>query len=1071
MVRDGRRGLRLAVSLLLLVPAAGAAAPPPARVAPTAASAPAVDPRLFQALRYRMLGPTRGGRSTAVAGIPDQPHTFFLGTSGGLWKTVNAGQTWANVTDGQLEVGSIGAVAVADSDPNVVYLGTGQACLRGNVSSGVGVYKSTDGGKTWSHSGLRDVGQIAHVRVDPRNADVVYVASVGDAFGPNVERGVFRSRDGGKTWQNVFFVSAKTGVTDLAMDVTNPRVLYAAAWTGDRKPWTIVSGSAESGLFKTTDGGETWKRLDGGLPTGVVGKIGVAVSPADPRRVWALVEHADKGGLYRSDDGGETWTYLQTNARRRLYQRTWYFTHIFADPRDANRVYVLNVDSFRSDDGGRTFEEIKTLPHGDGHDMWINPRDNALMIVGNDGGGTVSVDGGQGWSTLNNQPTAEIYYVTVDRQFPYRVYGAQQDNTTISLPSRFGATLSATENWRNVGGCESGHVAVDPRDPSVVYAGCYGGEITRVNLATGERRDILTYPQMEVGLAPRELRYRFNWNAPIRVSAHDPRVLYHCSQHVHRSQDEGQTWQVVSPDLSRNQKDKQDYAGSPITYENTGVEVNSNILSFEESPHAAGELWAGSDDGLVHVTRDGGKTWQDVTPPGLAEWTTIQSIEISPLAPGRVFVAAHRYRLDDFRPLLYRTEDYGKTWTLLTDGRNGIPAGTPTRVVREDPDRKGLLYAGTEWGLYVSFDDGRRWQPFQQNLPIVPITDLRVHEKDLVVSTQGRSFWILDDLTPLHAMAATAPVPTAPALLPPRDAYRMRLAGSGFRTGSAENAPAGATIHYVLPTQAVGEVRLEILDAKGRTAGRFSSERETAPNPPEIFTMLGGYVRDTKLTRKAGLNRFVWDARYAVVDIVPDAILWGYTGGPKAAPGTYQVRLTVDGFTQTQPLRVLKDPRTSATSADFDEQLELMLDIRADLDRIFGGVRTARALREQARALAQRLEDGGASGAPAVRKAAEALAVQLTAIENGLMQTRNEADQDTENFPTQVDNQLAYVYGLAGETDGRPTAGQRERAADLKKEAAAILRRLDEVVARDVAALNALAADAGAAAVVVPRLR
>jgi photosystem II stability/assembly factor-like uncharacterized protein len=1024
------------------------------------------DPSFLQGFRYRLLGPTRGGRSTAVTGVPSQPHTFYLGTAGGLWKTTNAGESWNNVSDGHMEVGSIGAVAVADSDANVVYVGTGQACLRGNVSKGVGVYKSTDGGRTWRHSGLREVGQIARVRIHPANPDLVYVAAVGQAFGPSPERGVFRSRDGGKTWDKVLHVSPKTGVTDLAMDVTNPRVLYAAAWTGERKPWTILSGSDESGLFKTTDGGDTWTRLTGGLPTGVVGKIGVTVSPANPSRVFALVEHADKGGLYRSDDAGATWTHHPTNARRRLFQRTWYYMHIFADPRDENRVYVLNVDSFRSEDGGRSFEDIKGLPHGDGHDMWINPRDTSYMIIGNDGGGTVSVDNGHTWSTLNNQPTAEIYFTTVDEQWPYRVYGAQQDNSTISLPSRYAAALSPTEHWRNVGGCESGHIAVDPRNPAIVYAGCYGGEITRVNLATGEERNILHYPQMEVGLAPRELRYRFNWNAPIRVSRHDPRVLYHCSQHVHRTTDEGQTWQVISPDLSRNQKDKQDYAGAPITYENTGVEVNSNIVAFEESPHAKGELWAGSDDGLVHVSRDAGASWQNVTPAGLAEWTTIQTIELSPHSPGRAYVAAHRYRLADFRPLIYRTDDYGKTWTLLTDGRNGIPTGTPTRVVREDPARKGLLYAGTEWGMYVSFDDGRRWQPFQLNLPIVPITDLKVHRHDLVVSTQGRSFWILDDLTPLHQSAEQPPAPVV--LFKPREAYRVRMAGSGGRRG-AENAPGGATLYYALPKDA-GELRLEILDPRGRVAARFSSDKPTTPNPPEVFTMTGRYEREVTLPKKPGLNRFVWDLRYAVVEVAPGTIVWGYTGGPKASPGAYQLRLSVGDWSQTQPLQVLKDPRVHTTQAEFDEQLEMMLDMRADLDRLYDGVRTVRSLREQSRDVVRRLGEAG-HDVTALERSAAFLAETLTAIENDLMQPKNEADQDVENFPTRIDNQLAYVYGLVGEPDARPTAGQRERAADLKKELDAALARLAQAVAGEVAAFNAAAERQGAAGLIVPSAR
>jgi photosystem II stability/assembly factor-like uncharacterized protein len=1036
------------------------------------APGPAVDPTQLQALTYRLLGPSRGGRSTAVSGVPSRPHTFYLGTSGGLWKSEDAGTSWANVSDDFFESSSIGAVAVADSDPNVVFAGTGQACLRGNVSAGVGVYKSTDGGKTWTHSGLRDAGQIAKIRIHPSNPDLVYVASVGNAFGPNEARGVFRSKDGGKSWEKVLSVSAKTGVTDLAMDATNPRVLYAAAWTGDRKPWTIVSGSAESGLYKSTDGGERWQKLAGGLPQGVVGKIGVAVSPANPQRVWALVEaEGEAGGLYRSDDAGTTWKRLATNVRRRLYQRTWYFQHIVADPRDANRAYAMNVSNFVTEDGGKTWDEIQNLPHEDGHDLWVNPADPRLMIMGNDGGGTVSLDGGKTWSTQFNQPTAEIYTVTVDDQFPYRVYGSSQDNTTFSIPSRLPAgTITHSESWRNVGGCEDGNIAVDPRDPNIVYAGCYGGEITRKNLATGEWRDILAYPQMEVGLAPRELRDRFNWNAPIRISKHDPNALYHCSQFVHRSTDAGQSWQTISPDLSRNQKDKQDYAGSPITYENTGVEVNSNILSFEESPKAAGVFWAGSDDGLVHVSRDGGKTWHNVTPPGLPEWASIQTVEPSPHDSGRAFVAAHRYRLDDWRPFVYATNDYGKTWKLLTDGTNGVSATTPTRVVREDPERRGLLYLGTERGMFVSFDDGARWQSLQRNLPPVPITDLRVHRGDLVVSTQGRSFWILDDVTPLHALAA-GPPSSGTRLLPPRDAYRAAMAViKGQRKTLAENPPYGAVLWYVLPAGWKGEVTLALTGADGKTIQTFSSERDAEPNPPEVFAMTAQPTGDKRLTKNPGLNRFVWDLRYPVVDIVPDAIIWGFTGGPAASPGTYRATLTTGSAKETRDFRILADPRLSVTAEDYARQLELMLAMRGSLDAIYDGVRACRAVREQSKAAVTRLKAAGADVA-ALDAAATQLSGKATAIENDLMQTKNEADQDVENFPTKLDNQLAYVYGLVGETDARPTDGQVERYADLKKEMEPVLARLQALVATDVSEFNRMATAAGAAPVVVPSVR
>ena len=1027
-----------------------------------------VDPAAFQAVRYRLLGPSRGGRSTAVAGVPTRPHTFYLGTAGGLWKTIDAGTTWSNISDGFFDSGSIGAVAVADADPNVVYAGTGQGCLRANIAAGVGVYKSTDGGKTWRHSGLREAGQIAKIRVDPRDAGLVYAAVVGRASGPNSERGVFRSKDGGASWEKVLFVSPDTGVTDLAMDVANPRVLYAAAWTGRRKPWTIVSGSAESGLYKSVDGGDHWRKLAGGLPQGVVGKIGVAVSPADPDRVWALVEAAgDAGGLYRSDDGGDTWRRLKTNARRRLYQRTWYYQHIVADPRDRNRVFVMNVDSFESQDGGESFEQIRNLPHGDAHDLWINPNDNALMILANDGGGTVSLDRGRTWSTELNQPTAEIYNVTVDENVPYRVYGAQQDSTTIRLPSRYPAGLTPFESWRDVGGCESGSIAVDPSNPDVVYAGCgYGGEITRKDLSTGEWHNVMTYAEMEVGLAPRQLRYRFNWNAPIRISPHDPRVLYHCSQFVHRSTDEGRTWQTVSPDLSRDDKAKQDYSGEPLTYENTGVEVNSNILAFEESPKQPGLLWAGSDDGLVHLTRDGGRNWENVTPAGLPEWASIQSIDPSPTDPGRALIAAHRNLLDDFRPFLYLTDDYGRTWRLLTDGRNGIPADTPTRVVREDPERRGLFYAGTERGVFVSFDEGAHWQSLQENLPIVPVTDLRVHQGDLVVSTQGRSFWILDDLTPVRG-AKAGPLERAD-LFPPRDVPRSEMAViDGLAKSLAENPPYGAVFFYMLPADSKEEVRLEILGPDGARIQLFSSDHDPQPNPPEIFVMTSRHEGDKRLTKTRGLNRFVWDLRYPVVDTVPDAIVWAFTGGPAAVPATYQARLTAGGFSQTRSFRILPDPRLARTAEDDRDQLEFMLAMRAALDRAYGAVRLVRSVRAQALDTVDRLEKAGRD-ASALSQSAGVLSQSLTAIENELMQTRNEADQDVENFPTKLDNQIAYVYGLVGEVDARPTEGQRERFRDLEKELDLVLGRLRKILDEDVAAFNAAAAGKGAAPILVP---
>ena len=1058
MTRRLARGL-LGLAAALVGLASLAAEPLPAAAPP--------DPSAYRALRWRLLGPTRGGRSTAIAGVPSRPHVFFLGTAGGLWKTENAGVSWTNVSDAFFGSSSIGAVAVADSDPDVVWAGTGQACLRANVAAGDGLYRSSDGGRTWSHAGLRETAHVARIRIDPKDPERVYVAAVGRAFGPSAERGVYRTRDGGRTWDRVLAISPRTGAVDLVMDASNPRVLYAAMWTGERRPWTIVSGGAESGLYKTSDGGDHWVRLAGGLPPGVVGRIGVAVSPADSSRVWALVEaDGDDGGLYRSDDAGATWTRLKPNVRRRLIQRSWYYQHIVADPRDRNRAYVMNVDSFVTEDGGEKWEQVKNLPHGDAHDLWIHPLDTRIQAQANDGGGTITLDGGKNWSTQLNQATAEIYNVALDEQFPYRVYGASQDNTTFSIPSRIPAGLTPYESWRDVGGCESGNVAVDPRDPNVVYAGCgYGGEITRRNLATGERRNIMAYAEMEVGLAPRDLKYRFNWTAPIRISPHDPGVLYHCSQFVHRSTDGGQTWTVISPDLSRNQKDKQDYSGSPITHENTGVETNSNILAFEESPRVKGLLWAGTDDGLVHVSHDGGASWKNVTPPGLPEWAEVRTIELSPHAADRVFVAADRHRMDDWRPLAWETDDGGASWRVLTDGRNGIPAGVPVRAVREDPERRGLLYAATERGVYVSFDSGARWQPLQQNLPRLPVTDLRVHAGDLVVSTQGRGFWILDDVGPLREIAAGGDA--APRLFAPRDAVRAAMAvlkpSDAF---PAENPPYGAVFRYALPPGFAGVAVLEIAAKGGAAVARFTSDRDAPPEIPEVFTMTAVPFGDRRLAKEAGMNRFVWDLRERGVDAVPDAIVWGYFGGPAAAPGDYTATLTADSWRQTQAFRVVADPRLPWTADDYAAQHRLAAECRDSLDALYAAVRSLRSVRTQAGDAVRRLRAAGRDpGALAARS--DALASKTSALEEELMQTKNRADQDVENFPTKIDNQLAYVYGLVSEWDARPSQGQVDRVRDLRAQLDDVLARVGKTIAAEVPAFNEEARRLGVEAIVV----
>lgn len=989
--------------------------------------------KLFEGLEYRSLDFSRGGRSTAVAGVVGDSLTYYFGsTGGGVWKTTDAGLTWKNVSDKFFKVGSIGAVAVAESDPNVVYVGTGSACPRGNVSVGDGAYRSTDAGKTWSHIGLERAGQIGRIRVHPKNPDLVYVAVLGQIFGPNEERGVYRSRDGGKSWERSLHISDQTGAVDLSMDPNNPRILYAAMWTARRKPWTLISGSEEGGLYKSADGGDTWKKLEKGLPKAPTGRIGVSVSGADSDRVWALIE-AKEGGVFRSDDAGETWN--RVNQQANLRQRPWYYTHIFADPRDENTVYVLNTGMYKSTDGGATFQRVGT-PHGDNHDLWINPSHPDHMVESNDGGANVSLNGGESWSSQRNQPTAEIYRVTVDNQFPYRVYGAQQDNSTISVSSG-GGGFSVVEDWYQVGGCESGHIAVDPRDPDIVYAGCYGGEINRVNLRTRETRDILIYPQLQLGQAPKDLKYRFQWNAPIRLSPHDPNTLYHTSQMVHRSRDEGHSWETISPDLTRDDKSRQDYAGGPITHDSTGVEVYGVIFAFEESPLQPGLLWAGSDDGLVHVSRDGGGKWENVTPAGMPEWGTVNAIELSSHDPGRVLIAVHRYRENDFAPYIFRTNDFGKTWTRIADGTNGIPEGAFVRVVREDPDRKGLLYAGTELGMYVSLDDGLHWQTFQLNLPVTPVTDLAVHRKDLVVATQGRAFWILDDLTPLHQL--TPELASAKHhLFEPRDAYR-----SGFSR---------ASIDFYLEEVPDSGVTLEILDAEGRQIHKIEGKGESdeASDDEEEGPRFG---RPPKLTLKKGLNRYPWNLTGQRVETPRGVIVWGPARGARALPGVYQAKLTSGDWSQTQSFEVRLNPNLEVSEADLKAQASLVEQIGERLEAVFKGVKKIRAVRAQVQDIEKRMKDAERTDSEVV-EAGKNLLEQLRQVEEKLTQPKSRSGQDPLNFPPMLDNQWVALYRYVSEADARPTQGAVERFEDLKNQTEPLLKQLDEKLSEGVSAYN-----------------
>ena len=1002
---------------------------------------------LLKELKFRLVGPSRGGRSVAAAGVPSEPNVYYFGaTGGGVWKTTDAGASWQPISDGQFHTGSVGAIAVADSDPNVIYVGMGEACVRGNASHGDGVYKSVDAGKTWRNVGLQDSYHIGAVRVHPKNPDIVYVAALGHLFGPNEMRGVYRSTDGGVTWKQLLTRGPKAGAVDLAMDPANPRVLYAAFWEVSRNPYHFDSGGPGSALFKSTDGGDTWTDIsrNPGLPRGVLGRIGIAVSPANPERVWALVEAAD-GGVFRSDNGGQNWT--KVNEQNSLRQRAWYFSHIYADPQNADTVYALNVGMYKSIDGGRTFAALRT-PHSDNHDLWIAPNDPRRMIEANDGGVNVTNDGGRTWSSIDNQPTAQFYRVALDEDFPYHLYGAQQDNSTVRISSRASGGGGAGQDWYEVGGGESGWIAPDPRNSEIVYAGSYDGLITRQDHRTGQSRLIDAWPDNPMGYGAEAMKYRFQWSYPIVFSPHDPKTLYIGANVLMKTVNEGQSWDVISPDLTRNDKSKLGSSGGPITQDNTSIEYYCTIFTLMESPVAKGLIWTGSDDGLVYITRDAGKHWDNVTPKDMPEWIQINSIDASPHDAGTAYVAATMYKSDDFRPYLYKTTDYGKTWSKIV---NGIPNNAFTRVVREDPNHRGLLVAGTETGLYISYDAGENWKPFQLNLPVTPITDLAFHkrEKDLAVATQGRAFWILDDVPLLYQLAAGAGVPPGPEdarLFQPKDAYRF-VAG-------------GAAIYYWLKNAPQNEVTLEFLDAQGKLVKKFSSKAPPPAEGAEENSFRGG--PPARVATAAGMNRFVWNLRYADATTFPGLIMWaGSVTGPRVSPGTYTVRLTADGKSQSQSFTVMRDPRLETTPEDYAKQLALALQIRDKLSETNEAVIRIRDVRKQ-------LDDYANRDSKRVSEAAKDLIKKLTAVEENLYQTKNRASEDPLNFPIKLNNKLAYVLGLVGSSDNPPTQQSYQVYEGLASAVNAELKTLTALLSTDLAAFNKLVREENIPAITAP---
>lgn len=1026
-----------------------------------AQAAPAQQPDSvqFRGMQWRSIGPNRGGRSIAVAGSASRPLEYYFGaTGGGLWKTTDGGQSWKPVTDGQLRSSSVGAVAVAESNPDVVYIGMGETDIRGNIMQGDGVYKSTDGGKKWTHMGLAETQAIAKIRIDPANPDVVYVAALGHPSAPNADRGVFKSTDGGKTWRKVLYRNDKSGAIDLSMDPKHPDVLYAATWQAYRTSWQMSSGGPGSGLFKTTDGGDHWTEItrNAGLPKGVIGRIGVSVSPVDGNRIYAIVEAAD-GGVYRSDDAGATWK--RTNDERKVRQRAFYYTHITADPQNRDRVYVLNVSFFRSDDGGVRFDTTLSVPHGDNHQLWIASNDNRRMIEANDGGGTVSVNGGATW-TDETFPTAQLYHVAITRDFPYHVCGAQQDNSTLCLPSNDWANLRGAGSrtlgdWMYaVGGGESGYIAPDPKDANIFYAGSQGALLSRYDRSNGQMRDVQVYPRFFSGEPSSALPERWQWTYPIVFSPKDSTTLYTSSQHLWKTTDQGQTWQRISPDLTRADPTTLGESGGPITHDMNGPEVYGTIFTIAPSPLDASVIWTGSDDGLAYVTRDAGRTWTNVTPPLLPKLARISIIDASHFEPGTAYLAAKRYLQDDRAPYIFSTHDWGKTWTKIT---NGIRADDYVHAVREDPTRPGLLYAGSEHGFYVSWTDGAEWKPLSLNLPDLQVSDIAVVQNDIVIATHGRSMYVLDDVAPIReAGRATGPLTV---LAPPVATRRVQ----------------SANIQYVLAKPA-DSVRIEILDHSGKVIRSFAgggdqhrdSTRKTdaAPASSKLVatdTILHPTGCETSRRRgeqglptgRAGLNRFSWDLRYPGAVSFECMVIWGGSPerGPLALPGDYTVRVTAGTATATQALTIRMDPRLKGiTEQDLSEQFALSMQIR---NRVSAADTAVIRIRQMRSRIADRIAHANAAD---VTRAGNATAAKLLAIEEDLYQTRNRSGQDPLNFPIKLNNRIAALGNSVESGDARPTAASYVVFRELSANLDAVLKRLDAVVATDVAAFDAIVA-------------
>ncbi len=977
-----------------------------------------IDPVLYDTLSWRSLGPFRGGRSCAVTGVEGKKNLFYFGsTGGGVWQTNSGGRAWENISDGFFG-GSVGAVEISKSDNNVIYVGGGEKTVRGNVSIGYGVWKSENAGKSWKQMGLKKSRHIARIRVHPTDHNIVFAASMGNLFKPNPQRGVFKSVDGGDSWQKVLFVNDSVGAVDLVIDPSNPRILYATTWRIQRTPYSLSSGGQGCGIWKSTDSGNTWKELTRkpGLPKDTLGIVGITVSPVNSQRVWAIVE-SKTGGVFRSDDGGDTWT--KTNDKRKLRQRAWYYTRIYADTEDEDRVYVLNVRYHRSDDGGKTFKQFNA-PHGDHHDLWIDPSDNQRMIIGDDGGAQVTYDGGQTWSTYHNQPTAQFYRVSTDNHFPYRIYAAQQDNSTVRIPHRTKGWSITDKDWEPTAGCECGHIAVDPLNSDIVYGGCYDGYLQRKDHKSGQSRAISVWPDNPMGHGAEDMKYRFQWNFPLFFSPHDPKKLYTASNHLHVTVNEGQSWQTISPDLTRDDSSRQVSSGGPITQDNTSVEYYCTIFAACESPRIKDLLWTGSDDGLIHLSRDGGKKWENVTPPNMPEWMLINSIEADPFNDGGLFVAGTRYKLGDFKPYLYYTKNYGKDWLKITDG---IEKEHFTRVIRADTQKEGLLYAGTESGVYISYNNGKNWQPLQLNLPVVPITDMIIKDHDLIVATQGRSLWLLDNINVIRESDNRLTQKDF-HLFKPVDIYRMSGGQNVNVKGNGVNHAAGVQLHYflnVIPDSS--EISMVITNEKGDTCRHFKHNAKEK--------------RDRiKLHKGSGI--FTWNMDYPPAKTFPGMVnFWASMSGPKALPGKYRATLIVNDSAQSVPFNIINDPDSDVSVEDLQKQFDFVESMRDKLSETHQTIMDIRNVRKQLNDFNSRLKKD--STLKDIVYLSERIDSAMSVVEKALYQTQNKSPQDPLNFPIRLNNKLGHLNSLSY-GDYPPT----DQAIEVKNE---LFRQIDKQMA------------------------